>query len=42
MPRQNALAKRVDFAMKHWYHPRALEPEIETAYAGEKRRESHL
>jgi hypothetical protein len=36
MPRQNALTKAVDFAMKYWYHPSALEPKIEAADTGKK------
>jgi len=39
---QDTLTKRVDFAVKCWYHPRALESKVETAYSGEKRSESHL
>jgi hypothetical protein len=42
MPLQNALTKRIDFAMEGWYHSSALEPQIESPYSGEERSESHL
>jgi hypothetical protein len=42
VPFEDALAKRIDFAMEGWYHSGTLESQVKSTYSGKKRSESHL